>query len=66
MNKTIKKLIGKEVAVTLRAAVPTPFTGKLVECDETFLVLEESTGEMVIPLSSILHITAPTARAPKR
>ena len=52
------RLIGKDVVVTLRSTVPTPVKGKLTECDETFLVVKQEKGEVVIPLTSVLHVVA--------
>ena len=66
MIKAIEKLVGKEVTVGLRVAISSPVKGKLVECDNMFLVLEQKHGELVIPLTSVLHIAATPTRATKR
>ncbi len=66
MNKTIERLIGKEVTVTLRSTILAPVIGKLTECDELFLVVEQEKGEVVIPLTSVLHLGATPVRAGKR
>lgn len=63
MNKTIEKLIGKEVSVTLCSTIQAPIVGKLIECDERFLVVEQARGEVVVPLTSVLLLCAAPARA---
>ncbi len=66
MNKTLGSLIGKDVTVTLRSTILAPVNGKLIECDDTFLVLEQNKGQLVIPLTSILHLVATPVGAGKR
>jgi hypothetical protein len=66
MNKTIERLIGKDVTVTLCSTIVAPVKGKLMECDELFLVVEEEKGEVVVPLTSVLHLGATPVRAGKR
>ena len=62
MIKTVESLVGKEVKVTLRATLPAPVKGKLIECDQTFLAVEQENGAIVIPLTSVLHLVAMPVR----
>jgi hypothetical protein len=57
MKNAIGKWIGKNVHVTLRATVPTPMQGTLVEVDESGILLEMPKGRSFIPVTSILHIS---------
>ena len=67
MNKTIEKLLGKQVTVILGATFLQPLKGELVECDDACLVVAHSKkGEVVIPLTSVSYVFAVTARTPKR
>ena len=66
MNKTIESLIGKDVTITLRSTILAPVKGKLIECDDTFLVVHQNTSEVVIPLTSVLHLVGTPAGAGKR
>ena len=59
MNHMITKLIGQNITVTLRSTVPTPVKGKLLACDAVFLILEQDHGQVIIPLTSVLHFCAP-------
>jgi small nuclear ribonucleoprotein (snRNP)-like protein len=63
MNTTIAKLIGKDVTVTLLSTYLVK--GILLQCDDTFLVVEEEKGEAVIPLTSVLKLVATPLRATK-
>ena len=63
MNKTIESLIGKDVTVTLCSTIQAPVKGKLIECDETFLVVEQNKSEVLIPLTSVLHVVGTPVRA---
>jgi len=56
MNTIMEKLIGKDVTVTLLSTYLVK--GKLTQCDDTFLVVEQEKGEAVIPLTSILQLVA--------
>ncbi|HOB98326.1 MAG TPA: hypothetical protein PKM43_06205 [Verrucomicrobiota bacterium] len=66
MNKTIERLIGKDVTVTLCSTIVVPVKGKLIECDDTFLVVEQNQSEVLIPLTSVLHVVGPPVGAGKR
>jgi hypothetical protein len=67
MNKTIEKLIGKQVTVRLGATFEQPLKGELIECDDSCLVVAHSKkGEVVIPLTSVSYVFAATTRTPKR
>jgi hypothetical protein len=57
MKIVIGKWIGKNVHVTLRANVPTPIQGTLVEVVESGILLEMPKGRSFIPVTSILHIS---------
>jgi hypothetical protein len=61
MNKTLGKLTNQNVAITLRSTVPVTLKGKLLECDAAFIVIEDKNNAVVIPLTSVLHITAAPA-----
>ena len=61
MNKTIEKLTNQNVVITLRSTVPVTLKGKLIECDNTFVVIEDKNNAVAIPLTSILHITGAPA-----
>lgn len=65
MNKTIEKLTNQNVIVTLRSTVPVQLKGKLLECDGTFIVIEQKNGAAVIPLTSVLHIVTDPASKSK-
>ena len=57
MIHPISKWVGTNVYVTLRTTMPTPLQGKLVEVDDTGVLLELPKGQTFIPLTSILHIS---------
>ena len=57
MNFAIHSWTGKTVHVTLRATVPTPLTGVLIQVDETGILLELAEGKTFVPVTSILHIS---------
>jgi hypothetical protein len=57
MKIVIGKWIGKNVHVTLRANVPTPIQGTLVEVVESGILLEMPKGRSFIPVTSTLHIS---------
>ncbi len=57
MIHPISKWVGTNVYVTLRTTMPTPLQGKLVEVDESGILLELPKGQTFIPLTSILHIS---------
>jgi hypothetical protein len=48
---------GKTVHVILRASVPTPLQGELLEFDESGIVLLMPKGHTFIPMTSILHVS---------
>jgi ribosome maturation factor RimP len=61
MNRTIQKFIGKQVTVLLCALFERPLKGELVECDDTFIIIEHSKmGEVVIPLTAVSFVYAAT------
>ena len=64
MNTMIEKLIGKDVTVTLLSTYLVK--GKLIQCDDTFLVVEQEKSEVVIPITSVLQLVATPVRATKR
>lgn len=57
MIHPISKWVGTNVYVTLRTTMPTPLQGKLVEVDDTGILLELPKGQTFIPLTSILDIS---------
>jgi hypothetical protein len=64
MNTIIEKLIGKDVRVTLLST--SLVKGKLIQCDDTFLVVEQERSEVVIPITSVLQLVATPVRATTR
>ena len=61
MNRTIQKFIGKQVTVMLCATFEQPLKGELVECDDTFIMIDHSKmGEVVIPLTAVSFVYAAT------
>ena len=66
MNKTMESLIGKDVTITLRSTILAPVKGKLIECDDTFLVVQQNASEVVIPLTSVLQLVGTPFGAGKR
>ena len=64
MNTMIEKLIGKDVTITLLSTYLVK--GKLIQCDATFLLVEQDQSEVVIPLTSVLQLVATPVKAPKR
>jgi hypothetical protein len=57
MKNLLADWIGKKVHVTLRASMPTPLLGVLIESDESGIMLELQKGRTFIPVTSILHVT---------
>jgi hypothetical protein len=70
MNTTLQNLVGKEVTVIMRTTGYMDVQGKLLESDDTFLVVEQAKKEMVvkcvIPLTSVLYFFAMPVLAAKR
>ena len=57
MKKLLADWVGKTVHVTLRATMPTPMQGELLESDETGIMLQMPKGRTFIPVTSILHVS---------
>ena len=57
MKNLIADWVGKRVHVTLRASMPTPLQGVLVEADESGIMLKMPKGRTFIPVTSILHVS---------
>ena len=57
MTKSIASWVGKNVDVTLRIFIGVRFKGKLMEVDESGILLEMPKGQTFIPVTSILHIS---------
>ena len=57
MKKLLAGWVGKKVDVTLRATMPTPLQGTLMESDESGIMLEMPKGRTFIPFTSVLHVS---------
>ncbi len=59
MNAICEDFIGQEVAVVLQGTMSVTILGKLEAADQYFLriIQRNGHGNMLIPISSVLHIT---------
>jgi hypothetical protein len=57
MKKLLADWVGKTVHVTLRASMPTPIQGVLLEADESGIMVDMPKGRTFIPVTSILHVS---------
>jgi len=57
MKKLLAEWIDKQVYVTLRATMPTPLQGVLLELDESGIMLDMPKGRSFVPVTSILHVS---------